>query len=1087
MKKRTRKIWSMLLTLSMLVGILLSIGTESVSAKDNTVIEPNEFNYEENGDRTITITAFPQNQENGAVVVPEKIDDYTVTALKKTGVSYSKNVVSLTIPGTVQVIPGIFDDHSLLESVTLKNGIQEIAARAFENDENLSFLSLPASLEKIGESAFEFCYDMTTINLPGNLTSIGSQAFAHTGLTSLTLPDSVQSVGREAFLECRSLTTAKLSSGMTEIPSGMFQRCTNLTTVTIPASITSISGTAFDDCNLTTINYDGTQAEWEALLKKVQSVSSQTYEMMKNATVHFGNGSTSGPSTPGESTSAIPTPVNLTAESTVGGVQIEWGIPLEVGDVRWDYDEFVIVRELSNGTGAEIGRTKGPMEYSYLDKDVEDGETYTYIVCAIKDNKETGALSESVTITYDANPYTTGTIRSASILLGNQDDGEDNYIGVDKLWLTTGAQGMYISLVFDREMPELDNQNLSVTVSGGGQTFQGTGVTFTGQQQVGFNLVLNGGKHLEPNTTYTVTVKDARSNTIAQTNLKSAGKETASWGFTNKDASYNVYDYFPEAIAKKLSKLDASHGEDGLCFGMALAAALWQQGEMPAISGGNSLLNTVSWSDTVSGVGTMEDYIKMCNAMQFAQDYADQTRANMNDYDGLVRALKSGKPVIIGTWISGTEGHAVLAYDYKEENGKFTIYVHDPQCMPYQISTMTLKGSSGNWFGWGYQRRSWKVESNGANDDTMRFSWRVATTGPDDAFDVDSFLVDAGENIKQNVGEDLDNLWENIVGGANVALTPLTGTSLSWLKGSGTVTMKGLSDAVELTDCDISVRAEGANASFTLDDEITAASVSGSGSLALTCTAGDVTVRFNGTAANAVTMTRNGDGVSFSGAETGSVVVTEGNATTSTTTITPGQDVSVSFDGEIDEKPEVPDNELPFGDVHNGDWFYESVLWAYDNGLMTGTSATTFAPNTSTTRAMIVAILNRLEDGPTAEGGNRFNDVHTGDWYADAVNWAASEGIVAGFTDNTFQPNAPITREQMAAILYNYAQWKGLDVSARADLSRYSDQPSEWATEVMQWAVGKGLISGTSATTLDPQGSATRAQVAAILQRFLEG
>ena len=172
----------------------------------------------------------------------------------------------------------------------------------------------------------------------------------------------------------------------------------------------------------------------------------------------------------------------------------------------------------------------------------------------------------------------------------------------------------------------------------------------------------------------------------------------------------------------------------------------------------------------------------------------------------------------------------------------------------------------------------------------------------------------------------------------------------------------------------------------------------------------------------------------------------------------------------IDDHSHAPVTTLPFTDVNADDWFYDPVVWAYDEGLMTGTSATTFEPNTSTTRAMIVAILNRLEGGPTADGGT-FTDVHTGDWYAEAVNWAASEGIVAGFEDGTFRPNDPITREQMAAILYNYAQWKGYDVSARADLSRYSDQPSEWAEDVSRWAVAEGLLTGITEDTLAPQAS----------------
>ena len=163
------------------------------------------------------------------------------------------------------------------------------------------------------------------------------------------------------------------------------------------------------------------------------------------------------------------------------------------------------------------------------------------------------------------------------------------------------------------------------------------------------------------------------------------------------------------------------------------------------------------------------------------------------------------------------------------------------------------------------------------------------------------------------------------------------------------------------------------------------------------------------------------------------------------------------------------------------------MQYAYDKGLMTGTSATTFEPNAATTRGMIVAILHRLEDAPVVNDLMTFDDVADGEWYTEAVRWAASENIVAGYSDTAFGPNDPITREQLAAILYNYAKWKGMDVSNRADLSRYSDQPSAWANDVMQWAAAEGLISGTSTTNLDPQGSATRAQVAAILQRFLEG
>lgn len=192
-------------------------------------------------------------------------------------------------------------------------------------------------------------------------------------------------------------------------------------------------------------------------------------------------------------------------------------------------------------------------------------------------------------------------------------------------------------------------------------------------------------------------------------------------------------------------------------------------------------------------------------------------------------------------------------------------------------------------------------------------------------------------------------------------------------------------------------------------------------------------------------------------------------------------------DWEEPEEPGITTVADIFSDVVPGAWYTDAVQYAYDNGLMTGTSATTFEPNTTTTRGMIVSMLHRLEGSP-AVGSADFSDVASGDWYADPVAWAASEGIVGGYGDGTFGPNDPITREQMASILYRYADYKGLDVSARASLDAYSDADSvsPWASDVMSWAVSEGIISGMTEDTLAPQGTATRAQVAAMFQRFLE-
>ena len=198
--------------------------------------------------------------------------------------------------------------------------------------------------------------------------------------------------------------------------------------------------------------------------------------------------------------------------------------------------------------------------------------------------------------------------------------------------------------------------------------------------------------------------------------------------------------------------------------------------------------------------------------------------------------------------------------------------------------------------------------------------------------------------------------------------------------------------------------------------------------------------------------------------------------------------ISATFAEDPDwTEPEEPATDVSdiFIDVAPNAWYKDAVQYAYDNGLMTGVSANEFAPDATTTRGMIVSMLARLEGVESANDAG-FADVE-GEWYATAVNWAASVGVVNGYEDNTFRPNDAITREQLAAILMNYAAYKGEDVSARASLDAYSDAEnvSTWATDTMSWAVAEGYITGMTADTLQPQGAATRAQVAAILQRFL--
>ena len=184
---------------------------------------------------------------------------------------------------------------------------------------------------------------------------------------------------------------------------------------------------------------------------------------------------------------------------------------------------------------------------------------------------------------------------------------------------------------------------------------------------------------------------------------------------------------------------------------------------------------------------------------------------------------------------------------------------------------------------------------------------------------------------------------------------------------------------------------------------------------------------------------------------------------------------------------EFTNGKLPFTDVRESDWFYEDVAFAYENGLFAGTSDTTFSPNASMTRAMLVTVLYRLEGQPAVNGRSGFSDVQYSGYYEDAVTWAADNGIVNGTSTTMFSPNANVTREQMAAILYRYAQYKKYNTAASSGLNGFTDHASVsgYAAASLEWAVAEKLVNG-SAGKLMPTGNATRAQVAAILHRFVE-
>ena len=198
------------------------------------------------------------------------------------------------------------------------------------------------------------------------------------------------------------------------------------------------------------------------------------------------------------------------------------------------------------------------------------------------------------------------------------------------------------------------------------------------------------------------------------------------------------------------------------------------------------------------------------------------------------------------------------------------------------------------------------------------------------------------------------------------------------------------------------------------------------------------------------------------------------------------KDMTVYALWRVDENPNTGAN--PFTDVSEKDWFYGDVMFVYENGLMLGTSKTLFSPHGTATRGMMATILWRMEGNPVPKSKNSFTDVEAGRWYADAITWTTENGIFAGYSKDKFGPDDPITREQLTAIFYRYADYKGYKLTATENLDKFedADKITDYAKMVMQWAVGNGLIKGKSENLLDPQGTATRAEISAMLHRFIE-
>ncbi len=201
----------------------------------------------------------------------------------------------------------------------------------------------------------------------------------------------------------------------------------------------------------------------------------------------------------------------------------------------------------------------------------------------------------------------------------------------------------------------------------------------------------------------------------------------------------------------------------------------------------------------------------------------------------------------------------------------------------------------------------------------------------------------------------------------------------------------------------------------------------------------------------------------------------------------PSDETETKQDPEQQEPTQTENNVKTFSDVRQDDWFYNDVMFVFDNQIMTGTSEREFSPNTTLNRAMMITILHRIDGDNSVYGKDIFYDVEKNSWYENAVNWGYENKIVTGTSENTFAPMDHLTREQLCVMLYNYTKHIGVKTEL-ADISSYSDNNtvSNWAKDAVCWAVQEKIVTGKGNNTLAPRDSATRAETAAVIRRYTE-
>ncbi len=1023
-----------------------------------------------------------------------------------------------------------FSDCTNLTEVELASSVTTIGDGAFSGCTGLTSIQFPGTLDAIGSNAFSGCTGLTELAFPNSLEDIGSWAFARcTGLTEVVFPAHA-SVGTQAFTACEGLRKVVLPD-KNAVGQSAFAFCTSLTEVYWPLGLTSADQYFHNGSGHLTVYYEGSREDWDNI-----GVPYLGQKIPEGTTVHYNcemplrpdNGeepdSDTGntPSTQPVPTSFIPTPILDDPTCTEEGVSVSWTLPLVVPGETHTVDGFYILRKTAGGSYQRVGQV-GEYTHLYADTSVQEGQTYTYTVQAYYQDR-TGDYDQSgKTITWESSPLSISEVNISG--------------GYPMLPLQGKSE---VLLTLKEPLPEryLEGGTFTGSVrlmAGDRLLANGTEVAYEPEYMDLYATFSPGaGGHFPPNTEVEIQVLNAEGRVIGRAPCKTYFQQWSVANFSSSDAPVperliylmlwgeNSDGWGYETRADQLVGRGAQPGKGGFCFGMALAVSLvnwlgtYDFGAYDILDETGDTVQKLAQVDMegeFTGINAVE-FIQLCHIAQYLWPIQDALDENKWDYSGLLKEIdryKAGECPMPIAWISATDSktkdkssHALGAYDYRLDGGDAYILCYDCNLpgvrKELKLSNYKDSGSAA----WSFETLGWQGSQQGNSDNYFTYYT------PDKDNDIFIYAEQSDSAVLLSASDQNTLKQVEVTSGlklttiSHLASSYLTADAdpfsggMAWLTGKGTLTLPEATGETTLADGAAAYSVKGAEgwSSELSEGTVTQLSAQGEG-ITLSCTYytedGDrVEVSFAGDAGNNgkdVSVSRTGDTVRFSGGESGTVTVTYENGKTWTEQVEPGKDLSITADGKNEPSTngaisQVPDSVRFFDDISSDDYFYDAVVWAVEHGVTTGTGPNTFSPYRPCTRSEVVTLLWRalgLDEGSGRSTDNPFVDVDDGDYFRDAVLWAAEYGITTGTDERHFSPDKACTRAEVVTFLWrsHFPTEVIMDGAGFRDVNAW-----DYYWLPVNWAVKEGITTGTGEDTFSPNMVCTRSQVVTFLYRY---